>query len=268
MATRNFSRLFAAVARSFQKASEDDLRDLEDALDIPVHGDAWNSQDGRTENNPRGALEAASGEGGQRMVNRYSDPQPQTGVSADYVNARFEEVEKALTAVAQLIAESMKAGNNPLFPNQPFPRSDEAKFSYAAKKAEDDEADDDSDESEDEADAEKALSGKGVLTVGGVPGLMRQLSKKASQPVKELTLRQPPNMAVIKKSHFDLEAALYDKPFEVRTAVQSCMAQAQALSSGIVLSPEKDQQMRLNLRHNIGRAPRDAQMILANLGIG
>src|SRR5690349_1779471 len=99
MAIHDFSRLFAAVTRVFQKATEDDLANLEDALDIPIHGDNWNSQDGRTANNPRGALEAASGEGGQRMVNRYSDPQPQSGISADYVDARFTEIEKALTAV-------------------------------------------------------------------------------------------------------------------------------------------------------------------------
>src|SRR5690242_656756 len=112
MASHDFSKMFAIVSRVFRKASEDDLRDLEDALSVDVAADNWNQRrsDGETKNNTTGPMESASGKGADQMVGRYSDPQPQSGISADYAE-RFEQMEKAIIAIveAKLAEQTAKA---------------------------------------------------------------------------------------------------------------------------------------------------------------
>jgi hypothetical protein len=191
----SFNKLLVSMSRVFKAAeSSGALRDLEDALDVPVHGDLFN--DGSRGLTPRvttGPAESASGSGAEKMVGNYSDLATQTGISAAYAkiaeelastSKRVQSVEKSVVAIAGLLSAAMKG--------ERFPE-DETK----EKGSESDEKDG---ESEDENTA------KSIPTMG-IPQLMRSLANTSRSSVPS-TLATPPNMAVVRKAGVTLQSVL------------------------------------------------------------
>jgi hypothetical protein len=118
---RDFGKLVASLTRVFKSVDSDHIRDLEDALDVPVgSGDQWNVADhGNKPRSPTSAPEAASGAGGAAMVARYSDPQEGNGITEAYrmfaesignLNTRMEKSERSVQAIALLLASAMGKG--------------------------------------------------------------------------------------------------------------------------------------------------------------
>jgi hypothetical protein len=248
MATRNsnYSGIFRSLSRAFSK-SADEAADLEDKVDVPVHGDNWNSEDGHVAGLNMGPSERMSGGGSERMQPHYSNPTRQDGISADYeaMSRRLGDLEKAVTAVAAYLkgqpfprSESLAYGDEP---NEDSDRVGEAGEDDTAGKARlkalaatvkdvlklvkaDEEDGDDGDDEDQEEDVEKALrtiqakidrslSGDAVLNVGTVPNLMRELSRAAApQRKKEVTLARAPdfNAAALLKGGPDAATRLND----------------------------------------------------------
>jgi hypothetical protein len=190
----DFGKVFAAMSRITAKASEDDLKDLEDALDIDAPArDNWNGSDRNVENNPTGSEERMSGGGGAEMVNRYSDPTPQSSAAAyDEFSARLDGVEEAVKSIAKFIEASIKGGN------LPFPKNDAERFT---SKAEDEDASEE-DEREDDSASEKSMRSFSV------PKLMQHLSSLSKGSNKSGLQPAPDFGASLVKGGPDVSAVL------------------------------------------------------------
>jgi hypothetical protein len=186
---RSFNKLIAGLTRMLAKADSENIRDLEDAIDIngPTATDMFNQNDrGNTPRVTTGPAQSASGSGAERMVSDFSEGAEQTGLSAAYEKfareladqgKRVESVEKAVSSIAGLISAAMKGDAAAQF----------------GSNSEDDEKENDEDE-----DTKKGRVH--VANVGNVPALMRALSG-ASQSNGKVGLQTPPNMAVIKSGN-------------------------------------------------------------------
>jgi hypothetical protein len=191
----DFSRVFGTLASIFKNVPDDKIADLQDALDVDAAGDNWNSEDGRTRNDPVGREEAASGGGATRMVAAYSDVTRQEGISADYaaMGDRLSDLEKSFNALAGVVMEAVKAGN------LPFPKGDAERYTA---KAQDDE------ERADEEDGEADDTAKSKMRVMNVPALMRELAGYSKGSNKS-GLTVPPDFAShLAKGGLDVSAVL------------------------------------------------------------
>jgi hypothetical protein len=247
----NFGRLFATMARIFQKADPEVMRDLQDSLDVPAFADQWNQSDkGNKPHVDMGSPQAASGSGASRMVSDYADGAEQTGLSEAYEKfarelceqgKRVESVEKAVSSIAGLLATAMGKGDAAA---EMFDAEDEKK-------------------EDDEDKEDESPSSKGAIPSVSVPQLMRSLMS-ASRQTGTSRLATPPNLAVQKASRNTLQDILDADDgtrfsSKVRLELGSIAAAAANVDGGMMRSK--------HLSTVMGRASSDARQALRAAGI-
>jgi hypothetical protein len=209
----DFSKVFAVLAKVCKSVPDSHMEDLADALDVSdVASDQWNARDkGNRARTPTGPEQAmAGGRAADKFVSDYSkDTDQADGLMQGYAalaselanqGKRVEAVEKGVTAIARLIAQSM---------GKSFPEDE------TEKRGEESE---DTDEERDDEESAKALP---TLSV---PGLMRELSGYSRSGVKGLA--PPPNFAAVAKagaSTYERIADSIERLTETRDSVYAGM---------------------------------------------